>query len=130
MHDDKCAKMRMGFAEMFKNSSELFTALGDANRQIILAALLENPARFMRVGQITERTHLSRPAVSHHLRTLRNAGLVAMRREGTMNFYYADIESTVWRNARVLFGAIDEAMVESRKLSCVRPDTSMKRSAK
>lgn len=44
----------------------------------------------VRVGSITERTHLSRPAVSHHLGILKDAGLVAVRREGTKNFYYFD----------------------------------------
>lgn len=47
----------------------------------------------VRVGEITERTNLSRPAVSHHLRILKDAGLIAMRREGTKNYYYFDADS-------------------------------------
>ena len=31
----------------------------------------------LRVGEITKQTHLSRPAVSHHLRILREAGINA-----------------------------------------------------
>lgn len=37
----------------------------------------------VRVGAITKKTNLSRPAVSHHLGILKDAGLVKMRREGT-----------------------------------------------
>ena len=44
----------------------------------------------VRVGEITEKTNLSRPAVSHHLGILKDAGLVKVRREGTKNFYYFD----------------------------------------
>ena len=46
-----------------------------------------------RVGAITERTHLSRPAVSHHLQILKEAGLLKMRREGTKNYYYFDADA-------------------------------------
>ena len=46
----------------------------------------------VRVGEITAKTHLSRPAVSHHLKILKEAGIVRMRREGTRNYYYFDAE--------------------------------------
>lgn len=44
----------------------------------------------VRVGEITERTHLSRPAVSHHLQILKDAGILKVRKEATKNFYYFD----------------------------------------
>ena len=43
-----------------------------------------------RVGAITEKTNLSRPAVSHHIQILKEAGILKMRREGTKNYYYFD----------------------------------------
>ena len=46
----------------------------------------------VRVGAITEKTNLSRPAVSHHLQIRKDAGLISMRREGTKNYYYFDID--------------------------------------
>ena len=46
----------------------------------------------VRVGDIAEKTHLSRPAVSHHIRILREAGLLRMRQEGTKNYYYFDAD--------------------------------------
>ena len=45
------------------------------------------------MGAITEKTHLSRPAVSHHIQILKEAGLLKMRREGTKNFYYFDADT-------------------------------------
>lgn len=47
----------------------------------------------IRVGAITERSHLSRPAVSHHIQILKDAGLLKMRREGTKNYYYFDADT-------------------------------------
>ena len=47
----------------------------------------------VRVGAITEKTHLSRPAVSHHIQILKDAGLLKVRREGTKNYYYFDADA-------------------------------------
>lgn len=46
----------------------------------------------VRVGEITAKTNLSRPAVSHHLRIMKDAGFIKVRKESTMNFYYFDPE--------------------------------------
>ena len=45
----------------------------------------------LNVKEITEYTSLSRPAVSHHLKILKDAGLISVRREGTCNYYYLSI---------------------------------------
>ncbi len=71
----------------FEKSRRLLFALGDETRQSILITLMSAGCDGMRVGGITEKTHLSRPAVSHHLKILLDAGLVDVWHEGTMNFY-------------------------------------------
>lgn len=81
-------------AEEFANCRKLLQALGDENRQhLILEMLKMNQCGGVRVGAITEKTHLSRPAVSHHLRILKDAGLLKVRREGTKNYYYFDADA-------------------------------------
>ena len=50
-----------------------------------------------RVGEITAKTHLSRPAVSYHLKILRLAGVVGMRKEGTKNYYYLETGGSQWQ---------------------------------
>lgn len=71
--------------------SGAFEALGDANRRRILELLAagEQPA-----GTIVTalRTHapISQPAVSQHLKVLRDAGLVTVRAEGTRRLYALD----------------------------------------
>lgn len=46
----------------------------------------------VRVDDITKKTNLSRPAVSHHLQIMKDAGIVKVRKEGTKNYYYFDPE--------------------------------------
>ena len=43
------------------------------------------------VREITRQTSLSRPAVSHHLKILKDAGLIGVHHIGTSNYYYLTI---------------------------------------
>lgn len=78
----ECIKRREIIAEGFEELSKTLTALGDSSRQIIFTVLLEH-IEPMRVGDIAELSHFTRPSVSHHLKVLREAGLVDMFEEGT-----------------------------------------------
>ena len=81
-------------AEEFEGCRKLLLALGDENRQhLVLEMMRIGQCGGVRVGAITEKTHLSRPAVSHHIQILKEAGLLKMRREGTKNFYYFDADT-------------------------------------
>jgi DNA-binding transcriptional ArsR family regulator len=64
-------------------------ALGDATRRAILARLLEGP---MAVGQLAREFPVSRPAISQHLRILKQANLVLDRPEGNRRFYQINPE--------------------------------------
>ncbi|WP_144499302.1 helix-turn-helix transcriptional regulator [Bacillus sp. FDAARGOS_235] len=78
----------------FIDSQKVLLAIGDETRQAILLVLMETECQTgLRVGEITKQTHLSRPTVSHHLKILREAGIILMRKEGTKNFYYIDIRT-------------------------------------
>ena len=81
-------------AAEFAACRKLLLALGDENRQhLILEMLGMKHCGGVRVGAITEKVNLSRPAVSHHLQILKDAGLLKMRREGTKNYYYFDADA-------------------------------------
>lgn len=78
----------------FQECQRILLALGDENRQhLILEMMRMEVCGGARVGEITTKTHLSRPAVSHHLRILKEAGILKMRREGTKNYYYFDADT-------------------------------------
>jgi DNA-binding transcriptional ArsR family regulator len=71
--------------------SRVFEALGDPVRRAILELLTggEQPAGEI-VAALQTRTPISQPAVSQHLRVLRDAGLVSVRAAGTRRFYALD----------------------------------------
>lgn len=80
----------------FESCRKILLALGDENRQrLILEMMKMGECGGVRVGAVTEKTNLSRPAVSHHLQILKDAGLLKMRREGTKNYYYFDADTEV-----------------------------------
>lgn len=81
-------------AAEFESCQKILLALGDANRQHMMLEMMRmEQCNGVRVGAITEHTHLSRPAVSHHIQILKDAGLLKMRREGTKNYYYFDADT-------------------------------------
>ncbi len=63
----------------FRPVARLFKALAEANRLKIIHVLKSHE---MSVSQIVEATGLSQPLISHHLRALREAGIVRTRRDG------------------------------------------------
>lgn len=83
------------FIENYKLARPIMTILGDEVRQEILLSLIEaGGLGGIRVGEIQKKSHVSRSAVSHHLKVLLNAGIISMRREGTKNYYYIDFNVT------------------------------------
>ena len=62
-------------------------ALADPTRRRVFEELRSGPRS---VGSIAQRLPVSRPAVSQHLKVLKEAGLVADRPEGTRRVYYLD----------------------------------------
>ncbi|MFC0522905.1 ArsR/SmtB family transcription factor [Pontibacillus salicampi] len=79
--------------ELFRANTLTFHALGDTARQDIIL-LLDKHDR-LNVTEITEHSPLSRPAISHHLKILRDAGIVGIHKEGTKRYYYLTIEDSV-----------------------------------
>ncbi len=82
-----------------------FDALGDPQRRALLAMLAEQECS---VRELADQLPISRPAVSRHLRVLREAGLVNDRAEGTRRLYRLHEEGldavrayleTVWGDA-------------------------------
>jgi DNA-binding transcriptional ArsR family regulator len=62
-------------------------ALGDPTRRRVFERLRRGP---LSVTELAEKLPVSRPAVSQHLRVLKQAGLVTERRDGTRRLYRID----------------------------------------
>jgi DNA-binding transcriptional ArsR family regulator len=85
---------------------EAIQALGDPTRRTVFELLRDGPRS---VGDLARGLPVSRPAVSQHLRVLKEAGLVRERRAGTRNFYSVDGEGLA--ELRAYFeGFWDEAL--------------------
>ncbi|HEY3070859.1 MAG TPA: metalloregulator ArsR/SmtB family transcription factor [Gaiellaceae bacterium] len=75
---------------------EAIRAIAEPNRRRILQLVA---TKELSAGEIASRFEITRPAVSQHLTVLREAGLVAERREGTRRLYrirpegFADLKS-------------------------------------
>jgi DNA-binding transcriptional ArsR family regulator len=66
---------------------QAFQALGDPTRQRIIEMLA---ARELSSGEIARRFDMTAPAVSQHLKLLREAGLVQVRRDAQRRIYTLD----------------------------------------
>ena len=97
------------------------TALGDPTRRRVFEQLRSGPKS---VGAIAARLPVSRPAVSQHLKALRDAGLVGDRPDGTRRIYFIDPNGLgplrawldqFWEQALAAFQAEVEADAKKRK---------------
>jgi DNA-binding transcriptional ArsR family regulator len=79
--------------------TEGWTALGDPTRRAIFECLADRPKA---VGELAGELPVSRPAVSQHLKVLKDAQLVVDRRVGTRRIYQLDPDGL-----RVLRGYLD-----------------------
>lgn len=69
--------------------ADVYAAIADPTRRRILRLLDE---REMSVNDLADGFTVTRPAISQHLRVLREAGLVAYRKEGRTRYYRAHAE--------------------------------------
>jgi DNA-binding transcriptional ArsR family regulator len=102
-------------------------ALADRTRRAIVAALAEQPRS---VGELAAEMPVSRPAVSQHLKVLKDAGLVSEHQEGTRHIYrlnpvglaaLRDQLDTYWRQALTNYAEILSADTHPPAKSDDRP---------
>ena len=79
---------------IFKECIPLLSVLSDEKRQEIVLILSEVPEG-LNVNGITEKIHLSRPAVSHHLKILKQVGVVDVVNKGVENYYILTLKEAV-----------------------------------
>jgi DNA-binding transcriptional ArsR family regulator len=97
---------------------EGWTALGDPTRRAIFERLAEHP---LAVGELASQLPVSRPAVSQHLRVMKDARLVVARQEGNRRIYQLDPEGVAllrayldrfWNRALTAYKAAVETQAE------------------
>lgn len=90
---NKCQYLKK-IAEDFKKNQKILTAVGDETRQYLLMVMMQCQCSGSRVIDIADNTTLSRPAVSHHMQILKDAGIVKSRKEGRLIYYYLDPDTS------------------------------------
>ena len=103
-------------SQEFRSCERVLTALGDETRQHIVLQMLGAGCGGLRVPQIAQVAGLSRPATSHHLQILKDAGIVGVRHEGTRNYYYFDAEESL--------GELVETLNHARAIMASLPSRS------
>lgn len=111
-------------AKEFESCQKILLALGDENRQhLILEMMKMGQCSGVRVGTITEKTHLSRPAVSHHIQILKEAGILKMRGEGTKHYYYFDADTEA-------MNSLIHMLEHAKRFMEALPDRSMQKASR
>lgn len=80
---------------MFLKCSPLFIALGDEARQKIMLEVSEAGFDGINVTELASRFKLSRPAVSHHLKVLKDSGFLVSVKKGTQMIYRAEFKKNL-----------------------------------
>jgi DNA-binding transcriptional ArsR family regulator len=102
------------------NASAAITALSDPTRRAVFERLADGPRS---VADLSRGLPVSRPAVSQHLRVLKDAGLVFAKPQGTRQLYQIDPEGInnvrryfdqFWGRALVAFKEAAERQQEER----------------
>lgn len=79
--------------EIFKRGTKILNILQDEKRQQILVLLCKE--KQLTVTQITSILPISRPAVSHHLKLMLDAGILSVSQVGLERYYSSDLEDTL-----------------------------------
>ncbi|MCI1208234.1 MAG: metalloregulator ArsR/SmtB family transcription factor [Treponema sp.] len=96
--------------QLFKTCGPLFLALGDNIRQNLLLDMANAGDKGMNVTELTANTHLSRPAISHHLKVLKDSHLIKSYKIGPQVFYSLDLKDNI-KELKILIASI-EAIVD------------------
>ncbi len=84
----------------FKDTADIFIALGDEHRQLILLAFEKGEK--LNIMQIVSTTTLSRTAVTYHLKVLHRAGVLASEKTGKEVFF--------WINGPLIANALQQVL--------------------
>lgn len=116
----RVVSVNLPFVETYEPDDE-WTVLGDRTRRAIVQHLAVGP---LAVGELADRLPVSRPAVSQHLKVLKDAGLVVERAAGARRIYrlepaavaaMRDQLDTFWRRTLAGYGELIDPLTEENQ---------------
>jgi len=109
----------------FKSCGPIFIALGDEIRQNLILDIVNAGSEGINVTDLASRTKLSRPAISHHLKVLKDCGLINPIKMGTQIFYKLNMKEKL-SEASDLFQSIQNVIqkinLKEASLSNMQPE--------
>lgn len=97
---------KQGLLNELRQSIDIFKAMADPVRQDILMMFMI--AKRLNVSQIVEQSPMSRPTISHHLKILKQAGIVDSRKEATEVYYWLTVENSIVEQLKRIIHAAEE----------------------
>src|SRR5208337_651885 len=96
--------------KLLEETAELFKALGDTTRMHMINILASGEKKNVSVTELANMMNITQPAVSQHLKTLKNARIVRAKKVGNHTYYMFNEESMLnfKKNVDYLFGCIFE----------------------
>ena len=81
--------------KIFKSCGPLFIALGDEYRQKLILDIADAGTEGINVTNLSAKSKLSRPAISHHLKVLKDCGAIVPLKVGTQIFYQLNLSENL-----------------------------------
>ncbi|MET3849266.1 MULTISPECIES: helix-turn-helix transcriptional regulator [unclassified Paenibacillus] len=93
--------------QQFKDCIPLLEVLTDVNRQAIIMLLAQNKSG-LNVNTIAGHINLSRPAVSHHLKVLKQSCFIKSEKKGVENYYVLTVRKPLEQLKSLITAVEDE----------------------
>ncbi|GGA45970.1 ArsR/SmtB family transcription factor [Paenibacillus physcomitrellae] len=93
--------------QQFKDCIPLLEVLTDENRQAIIMLLAQNKLG-LNVNTIAGHMDLSRPAISHHLKVLKQSGYIKSEKKGVENYYVLTVRKPL-EQIKSLITSVEQA---------------------
>ncbi|MCU6792721.1 metalloregulator ArsR/SmtB family transcription factor [Paenibacillus sp. WQ 127069] len=97
--------------QQFKECIPILDVLTDENRQAIILLLAQHKSG-LNVNTIADQINLSRPAISHHLKVLRQSGFVNFEKKSVENYYMLTIRKPI-EQLKALIEAVEAQCTKS-----------------
>lgn len=81
--------------QKFNHCAPVFIALGDEARQKLIIDIANAGVHGLNVTDLSAKSNLSRPAISHHLKVLKDSGLIKPHKIGTQIFYKLSLKENL-----------------------------------
>lgn len=105
-NQDTLKQKKIKLLEELQHSTDIFKAMADPVRQDILLMFMLK--KKLNVSQIVEQSPMSRPTISHHLKILKQAGIVDSKKEATEVYYWLTTSNSVVKKFKRIIAALED----------------------